>query len=63
MTPTEEAAMHAVIVQVTEDAMNDGIMAAVQMMRLGVERHPHLTTLQLADAIETSLIKGMSGRQ
>jgi hypothetical protein len=54
MTPDEEAAMHAVIVQVTEDAMNDGIMAAVQMIRLGVERYPHLTTLQLADAIEAA---------
>lgn len=57
MTPTEEAAMHAVIVQVTEDAMNDGIMAAVQMIRMGTQKFPDMTILQLADAIEASVSK------
>ena len=60
MTPEEDAAMQAIVLQITEQAMNDGILAAVQMMRLGVQRHPDLTTLQLADAIEATASKGNS---
>lgn len=60
MTPAEEAAMHAVIKQVTEDSMNEGIMAAVQMIRLGVQRFPDMTILQLADAIEATVTKDTS---
>lgn len=57
MTPTEEAAMHAVIAQVTRDAMDEGLMAAVEMLRIGAQKFPHLTTLQLADAIEATVKK------
>jgi len=60
MTPAEDAAMQALVVHVAEQAMNDGILAAVQMMRLGVQKHPDLTTLQLADAIEATVGKGNS---
>ncbi len=60
MTPEEDAAMQAIVVQIAEQAMNDGILAAVQMMRLGVQRHPDFTTLQLADAIEATARKGNS---
>jgi hypothetical protein len=57
MTPAEEAAMYAMVKQITEEAMNDGIMAAVEMIRVGVQKFPHLTTLQLADAIEATVTK------
>ena len=63
MTPEEDAAMQVIVAQVAEEAMNDGIMAAVQMMRLGVQKHPHLTTLQLADAIEATVTKDPSRQQ
>lgn len=57
MTPAEEAAVYAVIKQITEESMNQGIMAAVEMIRTGVQRFPDLTTLQLADAIEATVTK------
>ena len=57
MTPAEEAAMYAVIRQIAEESMNDGIMAAVEMIRTGVQQFPDLTTLQLADAIEATVTK------
>ncbi len=57
MTPIEEAAMYAVIKQIAEESMNEGIMAAVEMLRTGVQQFPDLTTLQLADAIEATVTK------
>lgn len=57
MTPAEEAAMHAVIAQVTRDAMDEGLMAAVEMLRLGVKKFPEMTILQFADAIEATVTK------
>jgi len=57
MTPAEEAAVFAVIKQITEESMNQGIMAAVEMIRTGVQQFPDLTTLQLADAIEATVTK------
>ena len=57
MTPAEEAAVLAVIKQITEESMNQGIMAAVEMIRTGVQQFPDLTTLQLADAIEATVTK------
>lgn len=60
MTPAEEAAMYAVIKQITEESMNQGIMAAVEMIRTGVQQFPDLTTLQLADAIEVTVTKDVS---
>lgn len=57
MTPIEEAAMYAVIKQITEESMNEGIMAAVEMLRIGTQKFPDLTTLQLADAIEATVKK------
>lgn len=63
MTPAEEAAMYAVIKQVTEDSMNEGIMAAVEMIRLGVQKFPDMTILQLADAIEATATKDIPRQQ
>lgn len=63
MTPTEEAAMQAVIMQITEEAMNEGIMAAVQMIRLGTQKFPDMTILQLADAIEATVTKDAHHQQ
>lgn len=60
MTPSEEAAMNAVIEQVTRNAMDEGLMAAVEMLRIGTQKFPHLTTLQLADAIEATVTKDTS---
>jgi hypothetical protein len=60
MTPAEEAAVFAVIKQITEESMNQGIMAAVEMIRTGVQQFPDLTTLQLADAIEATVTKDVS---
>lgn len=60
MTPAEEAAVYAVIKQITEESMNEGIMAAVEMIRTGVQQFPDLTTLQLADAIEATVTKDVS---
>lgn len=57
MTPAEEAAVFAVIKQLTEESMNQGIMAAVEMIRTGVQQFPGLTTLQLADVIEATVTK------
>ena len=57
MTPAEEAAVYAVIKQITEESMEEGIMAAVEMIRTGVQQFPDLTTLQLADAIEATVTK------
>jgi hypothetical protein len=63
MTPAEEAAMHAVINQITEESMNEGIMAAVQMIRLGTQKFPDMTILQLADAIEATVTKDAPRQQ
>jgi len=60
MTPAEEAAVYAVIKQITEESMEEGIMAAVEMIRTGVQQFPDLTTLQLADAIEATVTKDVS---
>lgn len=57
MTPAEEAAVYVVIKQITEESMKEGIMAAVEMIRTGVQQFPDLTTLQLADAIEATVTK------
>jgi len=57
MTPAEEAAMNAVIAQVTRDSMDEGILTAVAMIRISTERFPDLSKLQLADAIEATVTK------
>jgi hypothetical protein len=57
MTPIEEAAMRAVIAKVTEDAMNEGILAAVEMIRVSTKQFPDLSKLQLANAIEATVTK------
>ena len=57
MTPIEEAAMREVIAKVTEDAINEGILAAVEMIRISTERFPDLSKLQLADAIAATVTK------
>ena len=57
MTPAEEAAMRTVIAKVTEDAMNEGILAAVEMIRISTKQFPDLSKLQLADAIEATVAK------
>jgi hypothetical protein len=63
MTPAEEAAMHEVIAQVTRDAMNEGIITAVQMIRLGTQEFPNMTILQLTDAIEAIVTKDAPHQQ
>lgn len=57
MTPAEEAAMRVMIAKVTEDAMNEGILAAVEMIRISTKQFPDLSKLQLADAIEATVTK------
>lgn len=55
MTHTEEAAVKAVIERVTRDAMDDGLRAAVLMIRMAAGRRPEMTLEQIADAIEATV--------
>jgi len=52
MTPTEEAAIRAAMEKVTNDAMNDGIRAAAQMVRFAALAPAQISLDQLADMIE-----------
>ena len=52
MTPLEEEAVKAVIEQTVCDAMDDGLRAAVLMIRMAAGRDPAMTLEQVADAIE-----------
>lgn len=57
MTPIEEAAVKAVIEQITSDAMDDGLRAAAQMLRMTAVLRPEMTLEQVADAIEDTIAK------
>ena len=57
MTPAEEAAVKAAIEYVTHKATADGIMTAVQMIRIADNVRPNMTMQQLADAIESTVTK------
>ena len=52
MTPLEEEAVKAVIEQIVCDAMDEGVRAAVVMIRMAAGRDPAMTLEQVADAIE-----------
>lgn len=60
MTPAEESAIQSVIEYVTHKSMNDGIMIAVQMIRHAAKDHPKVGLNQLADAIESTVVKDPS---
>ncbi len=55
MTPAEEAAIKVVIQQTTRAAMDDGIRAAVVIIRMAAGRRPEMTLEQVADAIEDTI--------
>lgn len=55
MTPTEEAAVELMLKQVALESMDDGICAAVCMIRMAKTLNPGWTFDQLADAIEATL--------
>ena len=55
MTPQEEAAIRLAIQQIVHEAMDDGIRAAVQMMRMSKTLQPGMTIDQLANAIESTI--------
>jgi hypothetical protein len=57
MTTAEEAAVDAALEYVTHKSINDGIMAAVQMIRIAANARPSMTMQQLADAIESTVTK------
>jgi hypothetical protein len=57
MTPTEEAAVRAAIVASTTEAVDDGLRAAVRMVRIAKDLYPDWTFDQLADAIESTIGK------
>lgn len=57
MTPAEEAAVEAALEYVTHQSINDGIMAAVQMIRVAANVRPGMTMQQLTDAIESAVTK------
>ena len=57
MTPAEESAIQSAIEYVTHASMKDGIMAAVEMIRIAAVAHPNMTMQQLADAIESTATK------
>lgn len=52
MTPLEEEAVKAVIEQTVCGAMDEGVRAAVVMIRMAAGRDPAMTLEQVADAIE-----------
>jgi hypothetical protein len=55
MTPAEEATMKAVIEKVTNDAMNEGLRAAAQMIRIAALAPAPISLDQLADLIEETV--------
>lgn len=57
MTPAEEMVFKATLQYEVHKSMNDGIMAAVQMIRIAAVAHPDMTMQQLADAIESTATK------
>lgn len=57
MTPAEEAAVEAALECVTHKSIGEGIMAAVQMIRIAANARPDMTMQQLADAIESTVTK------
>jgi hypothetical protein len=52
MTPAEEAAIRAAMEKVSNDAMNDGIRAAAQMVRLAALAPEPVSLERLANMIE-----------
>lgn len=48
----EQIALQEVIRQSVGDAIDEGILIAVEMMRIAVKRYPHLTVSTVADLIE-----------
>ena len=57
MTEAEEMAVKVVIKKITEESINDGIMAAVEMIHIAAQMHPEWTFDQLADCIERTVTK------
>jgi DNA-binding transcriptional regulator WhiA len=57
MTEAEEMAVKVVIKKITEESINDGIMAAVEMIRIAAQKHPEWTFNQLANCIEATVTK------
>ena len=61
MTETEELMIKGLIQQITVDAMNDGILAAVEMIRVASVMKPDWSFEQLAVAIENTVTKDGNG--
>lgn len=57
MTEAEELAVMTVLKQVTRESIDDGVLAAVQMVRIAAQIHPEWTFDQLADCIEATVTK------
>ena len=57
MTEAEELAVMTVLKRVTRESIDDGIMAAVEMIRIAAQAHPEWTFDQLADCIEKTVTK------
>lgn len=57
MTPAEESAVKLMVQQIARESMDDGLRAAVSMIRMAKQLTPHWTFDQLANAIEATLSK------
>lgn len=55
MTPIEEEAVRLVVQTVTREAMDDGILCAVEMIRIAALTRPSMPLCELADAIESTI--------
>lgn len=57
MTEAEEMAVKAVIKKITQESIDDGIIAAVEMIRIAAQKHPEWSFDQLANCIEATVTK------
>lgn len=55
MSPEEEAAVKEVVKEVALKALDEGILTAVEMMRMAAAEYPNATVTQVANSIEASI--------
>lgn len=55
MSPEEEAAVKEVVKEVARKALDEGILTAVEMMRMAAAEYPYATVTQVANSIEASV--------
>ena len=58
MTPVEEAAMKAVVTHVARESMDEGVLVAVEMIRMAAVARPDMPLTELADHIQSTVTKG-----